>query len=213
LPGGSNGFYFGTQAQGVPATVGRVAHRGSAVGLAASDQVAAAVGWLGPAIASLPPMEPDTEAEERASGMSLIPGLSSPAFGTSTLGANSLGANDLGANNLAGAPVPLDAGGPNATGVVALPGSLFTSPGSPVNIIDAVSDGGAALDWNIGNFPTSGGIAFDATELAAVGGVTTGISAIEAADVPEPASLLLLGGGLFAAVTKRRNARRRLRVG
>ena len=100
--------------------------------------------------------------------------------------------------------------GPNTTWVVQLPGSLFTPPGSPVNIIDVASDGGAALDWNIGNSATPDGIAFGAADVAGSGGLTGGISAIDAAAVPEPASLLLLGGGLLAAGARRRKTRRGL---
>lgn len=59
---------------------------------------------------------------------------------------------------------------------------------------------------------TPDGLAFGAADVAGSGGLTGGISAIDAAAVPEPASLLLLGGGLLAAGARRRKTRRGLGI-
>jgi PEP-CTERM motif len=177
---GSSGL-FGTLADDSPAGVFGAARRGNASGLRGDSQLAAA-------IASLGSIESDTLNGEE---LTLVPGLSSSAFG---------------ANNLTGASMPLSLGDPNASSAVELPSSQFSSPDSPVNIIDVASDGGAALDWNIGSSAVADGIAF-----VAGGGLPGGISA--AADVPEPATLLLLGGGLLIAGAKRRKTQRGLRIG
>ena len=133
----------------------------------------------------------------------LEPGLSASSFGMSSL-------TDFGTSNLTGGPALDGLVDSNGTPVAQLPGSLITIPGSPVNIIDVVSGGGVPLDSKLGSSETPNGIALGAAALPAsgfIGDVTTGVAA-----VPEPASLLLLGGGLVAAGAKRRKARRGLGI-
>ncbi len=187
---GAPGF-FGALAHDAPAGAGGAAHNGKAAAMRADNRVAAAIATLGS-------MGPDTLEPENVGGLPVPPGASGSAFGTSAFGAN----------NLTAAPMLDGVGGPDTAWVVQLPGSLIAAPGSSVNIIDVASDGGAALDLNLSNSSTPDGNAFGAADVAGSGGLTGGISAIDAAAVPEPASLLLLGGGLLAVGARRRKTRR-----
>jgi hypothetical protein len=198
---GATGF-LGTLAHDAPAGVGAAASMAPA--MPEDNQLAAAIATLGS-------IGPDTLEPANVGQLTSVSGLSTSSFGASAsgFGAN---ASAFGANNPTAAPVLYGVGDPNTAWVVQLPGSLIAAPGSSVNIIDVASDGGAALDWNLSSSATPDGNVFGAADVVGSGGLTGGISAIDATAVPEPASLLLLGGGLLAAGAGRRKTRRGLRV-
>lgn len=126
---GITGF-FGTLANDGPGTVAGTSHQGDAYATIADSQ-------LVNAITSLGLMTADAGLGVNLAGLTLVPGVYTVPEGTS---------------NLTGM-LTLDGGGnANAFWVFQMPGTLITSPGALINMINAGP--GAGVYWNVGSSAT-----------------------------------------------------------